>query len=49
MIGGCSDEALVGGGEAKVNVGNNMPEIWGRRRTEIRFAAFQAVKPEKGA
>ena len=37
----------VWGGEAKVNVGNNMPAICDQRRTEIRIVGFQGVTREK--
>lgn len=48
-MGGLSGWGFHRGGEAKAktNVGNNMPEICGRRRTEIRIVGFQGVTREK--
>lgn len=35
-----------GDGEAKVNVGNNVPDICDRRKPEIRIMEFQGVTRE---
>jgi hypothetical protein len=37
----------IGGGEAKVNVGNNVPEVCERGRIKIQLAEFQGVTRKK--